>query len=170
MNYTSREVYEFISAQNNDPIVEWKTCTISGQPFAIYQSDLDFYKKMSPTFSGQRFPIPSPTLCPEERQRRRLMRRNERKLYKKKCDATGDSIVSIYSPEKVYKVYKQDFWWSDEWDAIDYGIDFDFNKSFSHQYHELLLDTPLPSLSNFNNENCDYANYLNDSKDCYLVA
>lgn len=51
MYYTSKEVYEFISKQTNDPIVEWKTCAISGQPFAIYQSDLDFYAKISPTFA-----------------------------------------------------------------------------------------------------------------------
>jgi len=46
MHYTSKEVYEYISTQNNDPIVEWKTCTVSGSQFAIYQSDLDFYEKI----------------------------------------------------------------------------------------------------------------------------
>jgi len=39
MYYTSPEVYEFISKQTNDPIVERKTCRVSGQAFAIYQSD-----------------------------------------------------------------------------------------------------------------------------------
>ena len=29
MNYTNKEVYEFISKQNNDPIVERKVCTVS---------------------------------------------------------------------------------------------------------------------------------------------
>lgn len=50
MNYTSKEVYEFISKETNDPIVEWKTCAVSGVDFAIYQSDLEFYKKVSPVF------------------------------------------------------------------------------------------------------------------------
>lgn len=93
MNYTSREVYEFISKQTNpaasdgagDPIVERKTCTVSGQSFAIYQSDLDFYNKISPTFAGQKFQIPTPTLCPEERLRRRLLFKNERKLFRSTC-------------------------------------------------------------------------------------
>ena len=40
------EVYEYISQKTNDPIVEWKTCPKSGEEFAIYQSDLDFYKKI----------------------------------------------------------------------------------------------------------------------------
>ncbi len=118
MQYTSREVYEFISKHNNDPIVEWKTCTVSGQPFAIFQSDLDFYAKISPTFAGQRFQIPTPMLCPEERQRRRLIFRNERKLYKRKCDATGDMIISMYAPNNFHKIYDQKFRRSDKWDPM----------------------------------------------------
>jgi hypothetical protein len=62
--------------------------------------------------------IPIPTLCPEERQRRRLIFRNERKLYKRKCDATGDTIVSIYSPDKPYKVYEEEYRKSDKRDEV----------------------------------------------------
>ena len=134
MNYTSKEVYEFIAHQNNDPIVERKTCTVSGQPFAIFQSDLDFYKKISPTFAGQKFEIPTPTLCPEERQRRRLMWRNERKLYRRKCDATGESIISMYAPDTDYIIYDQKFRWSDKRDAMDYGQVFDDMKSLLLQF------------------------------------
>jgi hypothetical protein len=88
MQYTDRNVYEYVSHQTNDPIIERKKCAVSGKEFPIYQSDIDFYAKISPTFNGKRYPIPTPTLCPEERQRRRLMFRNERKLYKRTCDAT----------------------------------------------------------------------------------
>lgn len=148
MHYTSREVYEFISKKTGDPIVKRKTCTVSGQPFAIYQSDLDFYVKISPTFAGQKFQIPTPTLCPEERQRRRLLFRNERKLYKRKCDATGDTIISIYSPDKPYKVYKQDFWWSDKWDPMEYGREFDFSRTFTEQFGEFMKIVPHQSFVN----------------------
>ena len=120
MIYTSREVYEFISRQTSDPIVERKTCTVSGQPFAVFQSDLDFYSKISPTFNGQKFAIPTPTLCPEERQRRRLSFRNERKLYRRQCDASKKSIITIYSPDKPYKVYDQKIRRSDSRDPMDY--------------------------------------------------
>ena len=85
-DYTSRETYEFISQQTNDPIVEWKTCRISGQPFPITQKDLAFYDKESPVINDIKYVIPTPTLCPEERQRRRLAFRNERKLYKRPSD------------------------------------------------------------------------------------
>jgi len=64
--------------------------------------------------------ILSPTLCPDCRQQRRLAFRNERNLYKRKCSATGEDIISIYSPDKPYRVYNQEFWWSDKWNPLDY--------------------------------------------------
>ena len=146
MIYTSREVYEYISKQTHDPIVERKICAISGQAFAIYQSDLDFYDKISPTFNGVKYPIPTPTLCPEERQRRRLSFRNERKLYRRQCDASKKSIISIYSPDKPYKVYDQKIRWSDDRDPMDYGMEFDFSKSFSEQFEVLMMKVPLINL------------------------
>jgi hypothetical protein len=98
MYYTSRQVYEYISKQTNDPIVERKVCKISGAEFPIYKSDMEFYDKISPVFNGVKYSIPTPTLCPEERQRRRLVWRNQRKLYKRKCDASGKDVISTYSP------------------------------------------------------------------------
>ncbi|MDP2669519.1 MAG: hypothetical protein Q8O99_00455 [bacterium] len=96
MQYTHPDVYEFVSKQMNDPIVERKTCRVSGTKFPIYQSDLDFYNKISPRFASKQFQIPTPTLCPEEREVRRMSRRNERKLYRRTCDKTGKSIISMY--------------------------------------------------------------------------
>ena len=89
---------------------------------------MEFYEKISPSFDGKRFEIPTPTLCPEERQRRRLSWRNERTLYKRKCDATGKDIISMYSPESPFTVYEQKERWSDNWNALSYGRDFDFSR------------------------------------------
>jgi hypothetical protein len=50
MQYTSKEVYEYICKKCDDSIIEWKKCCISGQIFPIYKSDLEFYNKISPTF------------------------------------------------------------------------------------------------------------------------
>ncbi len=166
----SHEVYEFISRQNDDPIVERKTCTVSGQPFAIFQSDLDFYKKISPTFSGQKFQIPTPTLCPEERQRRRLMWRNERKLYRRKCDATGESIISYISPDKTYPVYKREVRFSDVFNPLDYGIDFDFTKTFAENFKILLNTVPRYSVQQQDPmQNSDYCNCASNCKNCYYI-
>ena len=163
-----RKVYEFISKQTNDPIVEWKTCKVSGQEFPIYKSDVEFYDKISPTFNGVKYQIPTPTLCPDERQRRRLAFRNERKLYKRMCDATGRQIISIYSENMPYKVYDQKYWWSDAWDALEYGMDFDFSKNFTEQFSELLLKVPSFNLINIDSINSEYANHVFKLENCYM--
>ena len=168
MEYTSKEVYEFVSKQTNDPIVERRICRVSWQEFPIYTSDDVFYDKVSPVIWGVKHSIPRPTLCPEERQRRRLMFRNERKLYKRKCDATGESIVSIYSPEKPYTVYNQKFRWSDARDPMSYGKDFDTTKPFTEQFDALLKEVPKQNLANNNCDNADYGNNNTDVKNCYM--
>lgn len=70
----------------NEKIVERKICRLSGQEFFVTDKDLEYLDKKSPIFAGKKYLIPSPTLSPEERKRRRLTWRNERKLYHGKCD------------------------------------------------------------------------------------
>ncbi len=171
MQYTSREVYEFIAHQTNDPIVERKNCAVSGTQFPIYQSDLEFYSKISPSFAGNTFLIPTPTLCPEERQRRRLSFRNERKLYRRQCDASKKSIISIYSPDKPFKVYDQHIRWSDSRDPMDYGREFDFSKTFTENFRELMREVPRRWIINTStNENSPYTNFTDSSKNIYMCS
>ncbi|MDD3302344.1 MAG: hypothetical protein PHN31_02230 [Candidatus Gracilibacteria bacterium] len=153
----------------NEKIVETKICIQCQSEFEITDKDLEFYEKVSPSFGGQKYSIPTPTLCPDCRLQRRSVFRNVRKLYKRTCDATGKPIISIYSPDKPYKVYNQEFWWSDKWDALKYGIDFDFTRSFFHQIGYLIKSVPKISLSTEKLENSDYVNYSGRIKNCYLV-
>jgi len=169
MNYTSKAVYEYISEKTNDPIVEWKICEASGKEFAVYQSDMEFYDKISPTFDWRKFQIPTPRLCPEERQRRRLLRRNERKLYKTTCAASWGSIISNYSPDKNIKVYAVDQWYKDSRSATDYGIWFDTSKSVFDHVSQVITTVPNIALMVNMNENCHYVNGCGNSKNCYLV-
>ena len=104
----------------DETLVETKSCKHCGASFPITDKDLEFYDKVSPVFAGKKYQIPTPAFCPDCRQQRRLSFRNERKLYKRKCDLTGKDIISIYSPDKVYTVYEQSEWWSDKWDPLDY--------------------------------------------------
>jgi len=152
-----------------EKIVEQKTCKQCNTEFWITDKDLKFYEKVSPVYDGKRYDIPSPEICYSCRAQRRLSFGNERNLYKRVCDATGKEIVSIYSPDKAYKVYDQDTWWSDSWNALDYGRDFDFSKTFFSQFNDLLHDVPRYNLYNFDNENSQYVQYLPHSKNCYLV-
>jgi hypothetical protein len=146
-----------------------KTCIQCKNRFEVSSRDKEFYKKISPVFGGKTFQIPEPTMCPLCRQMRRFAFRNERHLYKRKCDGSGKEIISMYSPESPYKVYAQDVWWQGNWDASQYGRDFDFSRPFFDQYKELMLATPRIALLNVNSVNSDYCNFTGDVKNSYLI-
>ena len=154
----------------SEKIVETKKCLLSGQDFVVTDKDLEFYDKVSPSFDGKKFQIPAPKLCPEERQRRRLAFRNERKLYKRKCSATGKEIISNHKPESEYPVFLRDYWFSDSYNPSEYGVKFDFNIPFFTQFNTFQKKVPrihiqqIPPL-----QNSDYANYVSNCRDCYLV-
>jgi hypothetical protein len=102
----------------------------------------------------------------------RLAWRNERSIYKRKSDATGKNIITTFTPDSKQKVFEEEIWDSDFWDAKDYGpanVGFDFNKSFFEQFGELLSVVPVPSKSTKFCENSDYCNAATSAKNCYLT-
>lgn len=137
-----------------------KFCKITGKPFEITEWEIEHLKK---------FDAPLPELCPEERHRRRLTHRNERRIYKRNCSLTGEAIISVFSPEKPLTVYSQDAWNSDKWDGRDYGRDYDFSRPFFEQFYELQEAVPHMALINVNGENSEYCNITMGNKNCYLV-
>ncbi len=146
-----------------------KNCKKCNANFEITDDDIKFYDKISPIFSGKKYQIPIPTFCPECRQQRRLSFRNERKLYKRKCDLTGKDIISVFSPDKPFKVYEQKIWWSDQWNPLDYIQEYNFNISFSQQFSRLLENVPRMSMFNIG-ENIAYCSYCGDFKDSYMCV
>lgn len=117
-----------MSTFQDEKIVKTKQCISCDQSFDITDKDLDFYKQVSPVFNGVKYDIPAPEKCPDCRMQARMSFRNERKLYKRNCEATGKEIISMYSPESPLKVYHQDVWLSDNWEAVDYEKDINWNK------------------------------------------
>ncbi|MBI5152429.1 zinc-ribbon domain containing protein [Candidatus Peregrinibacteria bacterium] len=81
---------------------EKKVCKTCTKPFLIIEQEQAFYKKKD---------LPRPENCPECRQKRRLSLRNERRLYKRKCDKCQKEIISTYSPDSKYIVYCQECFW-----------------------------------------------------------
>jgi len=140
---------------------ETKICQNCENPFTIESGDFDFYKKIG---------VPPPTLCFDCRLTRRLIWRNERTLHRRKCDAPGHSetLISMYSPNAPVTVYDHKYWWSDEWDPMQYGKDYDFSRPFFEQWKDLLYKTPTPALINIDAVNSDYCNFTYQSKNCYL--
>ncbi len=139
-----------------------QTCRLTGKLFEISEADQEFYMKMG---------VPIPTMCPEERMRRRFAFRNERKLYRRKCSATGQDILSIYHPDVPFPVYETSYWWGDSWDQYANGRDFDFNRSFFEQFAELQKVSPVAARAVHlaSMQNSDYCNACNGMKDCYMV-
>ncbi|MDD5750821.1 MAG: hypothetical protein PHU56_04260, partial [Candidatus Pacebacteria bacterium] len=138
---------------------ENKVCQNCKKEFVVEPDDSEFYEKIK---------VPAPTFCPECRMLRRMMWRNERALYKREDDF-GKSIVAVFSPDKPYKVYEQNHWRSDKWDAASYGKDYDFSEPFFVQLSRLLQRVPQPNLANIDLVASDYVNYASGLKNCYLV-
>ncbi len=138
---------------------ETRQCKNCNQNFTIESDDFSFYEKIK---------VPAPTWCPDCRQQRRYAWRNERTLYRRNCDLCNKSMVTIYSPNKPYKVYCISCWWSDGWDAAEYGKDFDFSRPFFEQFSELQHDTPRVALLNKNSTNSEYTNHSGDNKNVYF--
>lgn len=146
-----------------------KICKNCSENFEITDGDLAFYDEVSPLIGGVKINIPSPTFCPNCRSQRRMSYRNERTLYRRKCDGTGKDILSVFSEDKKYKIYDPEFWYSDKWDAKNYGRDFDFNRTFFEQFLELTKSVPQLARSVVNCQNSDYVNQAGYLKDSYLV-
>jgi hypothetical protein len=77
----------------------------------------------------------------------------------------------MYDPANRYKVYNQQFWWSDQRDPLIYGRDFDFDRTFTEQFQELLLEVPRCNLLTDYNmlENSPYVNLAGPCKNCHMI-
>jgi len=146
--------------ENKKQTKNCQNCQNCQKDFVIESDDFSFYEKIK---------VPPPTFCPECRMIRRLTWRNERSLFKRNCDYSGESIIDMFHPEINVKVYNNDIWWSDKWDPTVYGHDYDFSKPFFQQYKELLEKVPLQNLGNNRCINSSYGNHNADCKNCYLV-
>ena len=140
---------------------ETKLCANCKNQFVIEPEDFDFYKKID---------VPPPTWCPECRMMRRLAWFGYRILYKRKCDFTGNELISFYHPTYPSKIYRQDVWWSDKWDPKEYGREYDFSRSFFEQFRELFNAVPKPALHTeyVSMIDSEYCNAASELKSCYL--
>ncbi|MBI2610239.1 hypothetical protein HYW53_03680 [Candidatus Giovannonibacteria bacterium] len=137
-----------------------KVCSNCHKEFETTESDSQFYKKIN---------VPLPTFCPECRQIRRIVWRNERALYKNNCALCGKDIITLYSKDKPFKVYCFECYHGDKWDSMSYGKEFDFSRPFLEQFRELQLQVPRLYAFVFNNVNSEYTNGSAFNKNGYLL-
>ncbi len=137
------------------------SCTQCQGPFTHTPEDQKFYAL---------FQVPQPKTCPNCRMHRRMMERNVKSLYYRKCDLTGEQIISQYDSNVPFPVYQTSAWWGDSWDGTAYGVDFDFTRPFFEQFKAIQDKTPrvslwiIPTL-----ENSDFTNCTGYLKNCYLI-
>lgn len=139
---------------------ETRTCQNCKKDFIIEPDDFLFYEKIK---------VPPPTFCPECRLARKLLWRNERTLFKRVCDLCGKSIISMHKPNSVFPVYCHDCWWGDNWNPLDYSLEYNFDKSFFEQFNELQKRVPRPSSYSTANINSEYCNHSAHMKNSYLI-
>jgi hypothetical protein len=139
---------------------EIRNCQNCKQEFVIEPDDFAFYEKIK---------VPPPTFCPECRLIRRMVFRNERSLYKRKCDLCKKDIFSMYPEKAPFPVYCHECWWSDKWDPLSFGQGYDWNKSFFEQFKNLYDSVPKVALIHYPpNENVEYSNLVRRGKNIYL--
>lgn len=140
-------------------------CKKCKKNFVLEKDCLSFYEKMQ---------VPSPKVCPDCRFKMRAMFRNETTLYSgRNCGLCSKAVISMYNPKSPYNIYCYKCFYSEKWDAIDYAMDYDENRSFIDQFKELLLK--VPKITTFlstgygMNIDSEYVNMASGCKNCYLV-
>ena len=141
--------------------METKICQNCQKDFTIKPEDFLFYEKIK---------VPAPLWCSDCRCVRRMVHRNERNLFRRKCDITGKNIISIYRADCPYTICDKDYYFSEDFDPFRYGKDYNLDAKFFEQFYEFAKKVPLTSLFVRNSENCDYNQDMGGSSNCYLCS
>lgn len=139
--------------------MEQRICRVSGQPFQITPQEADLHALLQK---------PLPHTSPLERWKLQFGFLNALNLFPSKCALTGVPTMSMFAPDSGITAYASEAWWSDQWDALSYGRDYDPTRPFFEQVRELMYAVPLPATFGFENTNCPYNNFCFYSKDCYM--
>ncbi|MFC1809923.1 hypothetical protein ACFLZH_00290 [Patescibacteria group bacterium] len=120
---------------------------------------LDLHKKFDVPLHGQ---------TPEQTRFFHYAFRNEINVFWRKCDMTGEKIISQFPQESPFKVYRHDLWWKEEFDVPE--AEYNPDESFFKQFRKLQLQVPRMSIAcDSTMENSPYVNCSNHCKDCYMI-
>lgn len=148
-------------------------CTTCSATFTVSEEEKNFLQKISPIYGAQKFEIPEPTNCPLCRLAARTSQRNEQNMYHNTSAITKKPLIALYSPDtewgKKYKIVTHEEWWSENWDGLNYGRDFDFSRTFFDQFHDLCLEIPHVNLIQIANDNCPFTTGTAYCKNCHLI-
>jgi hypothetical protein len=137
---------------------ETKKCQNCKQDFVIEPDDFGFLERIQ---------APPPTFCWRCRAIRRMAFRNMRHPYIRTCDATKEKIFTLMPPDSLMPVYDNKYWHSDNWNPLDYGVDYDFSKPFFVQIKELFNKVPWAVMWTMEMVNSNFS-ISAFSKNCYM--
>ncbi len=138
---------------------ENKICVDCKNEFTIDSGDFDLYEKVK---------LRPPNKCFECRVQQHFAFSMFGKFRKGNSDLSGESFITILPAKLRYPVYKSHEWWSDKWDPMSFGQDYDSSRSFFEQLKELQEKVPRPHQTGENSTNCDWCDDVWESKNCYL--
>ena len=101
---------------------------------------------------------------------RKMIWRNERALYRRKSDFSGEEIISQYSPESSFPVYGVQEFYERSWEIP--SMEYDPLRSFFDQFQKLIAKTPRCALLTdlrSSGSGSMYQNAASRNKDCYMV-
>ena len=145
------------------------SCASCSRLFEPSARELDFIYAVSPVFNDEKIAFPHCGLCPNCRRQNRHALRNQFRLFKRRCDLSGRSMLSIHTPEALFPVFHHQLWWEKKKRALDYGREFDFSRTFFEQLQELRNQVPVESLRLVNCENSEYSSNSIKCKNCLMV-
>lgn len=138
-----------------------RTCITIGREFEVTPAEQSICERLG---------MPLPVEHPDVRLQKQLAFRNEWGMYKRICDGTGKEIVSLVHPDRDRKVYGVDYWYSDHWDPMNYGMEYDPSRSFLDQITELARRVPIPAIVQFDSHNSNYSSWGGAIRNCYLCS
>ena len=141
---------------------ETKICQNCKKDFTIESEDFNFYEKIK---------VPPPTFCPYCRMIRRMAFGNLSKFYKRPCEKCGEMTICIHAPDNKNRMYCNKCWWKNDWDGIEYGINYDPSRSFFEQLIEFRGESIFMSLEILQPSLVDtiYTNNSAYQKNCFMT-
>ena len=138
---------------------ETKVCKQCDVRFDIAPNEQALYGKIG---------IPIPSKCFKCRMQHLLAFWIFGKFRKGKSDLSGKDFITILPAKTRYPIYTSHEWFSDEWDPMTYGVEYDSSRRFFDQFEDLQRQVPRPHQTGKNNLDCDWSDDVWDSKNCYL--
>ncbi|MCX6757332.1 MAG: hypothetical protein NTZ44_00380 [Candidatus Nomurabacteria bacterium] len=138
---------------------ETRNCKYCKTQFEITEREMSMYEKIN---------LMIPDICVPCRWKQHMAFWPFGKFRTGVSDLSGERLITVLPANARYPIYTSKEWWSDAWDAMTHGQDYDSSRSFFDQLKELQEKVPRPHQQGAQSLNCDWCDDAWESKNCYL--